>query len=44
MASVGQCLLGSQLIERIEILKQERTKVITYTPLRMVKRRTEAQA
>jgi hypothetical protein len=44
MASVGQCLLGSQLIERIEIVKRDGTKVITYKPLRMVKRRTEAQA
>jgi hypothetical protein len=44
MASVGQCLLGSQLIGRIEIVKQDGTKVITYTPLRTAKRRTEAQA
>jgi hypothetical protein len=44
MASVGQCLLGSQLIECIEIVKQDGTKVILYSPLRMAKRRTEAQA
>jgi acyl dehydratase len=29
---------------RNEIVKQDGTKVITYTPLRMVKRRTAAQA